>query len=372
MDRPTPVDLIVLSGFLGSGKTTLLVDFLRRADAGDTGVIVNEVGEIGVDGAIVADGGGGVPMTLLANGCVCCSLRSGLVDTVNALLNAPRPDGRPLARIILETSGLSRPGPIIASLADPELASHHLRLSVVTAYDCARGPLGDEQFEEAAAQFAAAQRIVLTKTDLAVHATEVESAGAAVTGSAHGGRAAEQSADHPAAGDPAAALALHARRARALNPLAEIVAESDRAVAVERAFAPLPGASAVDMALGALSAAGAAATARAHAGSLRHPRIHVWRGTVRQPMAWSAFAAWLDDLAGLCGDRLLRLKALLRVTDCAEPVLIQSVGTTFGMPRRMASLSPREDVLIVITRDLDAAALRDLPSASPVVLEACA
>ncbi|AOB29603.1 cobalamin biosynthesis protein CobW [Bordetella sp. H567] len=340
MDRPTPVDLIVLSGFLGSGKTTLLVDFLRGPDAGDTGVIVNEVGEIGVDGAIVADGGGGVPMTLLANGCVCCSLRSGLVDTVNALLNAPRPGGRPLARIILETSGLSRPGPIIASLADPELAAHGLRLSVVTTYDCARGALGDEQFEEAAAQFAAAQRIVLTKTDLAC---------------------ADETAGF--------ALATHVSRARALNPLAQIVAESDRPRAVAQAFAPLPGTSATDMALSALSAAGAAGIGGT---ALRHPRIHVWRGKVRQPMAWSAFSTWLDDLAGLCGDRLLRLKALLRVTDCAEPVLIQSVGTTFGMPRRMATLSPDQDVLIVITRDLDADALRELPPGSPVVLEAFA
>ncbi|ARP79609.1 cobalamin biosynthesis protein CobW [Bordetella genomosp. 8] len=345
MDRPTPVELIVLSGFLGSGKTSLLVDFLRTDDAGDTGVIVNEVGEIGVDGAIVADGGGGVPMTLLANGCVCCSLRSGLVDTVHALLNAPRPDGRPLARIILETSGLSRPGPIIASLADPELTGRGLRLSVVTTYDCARGPLGDEQFEEAAAQFAAAQRIVLTKTDLALSG----------------------------AGDDGG-LDLHAARARAMNPLAQIVAEADRERAVHEAFAPLataPAVSAAEMALAALNAVGADARAGRDART-DHPRIRVWRGTVRQPVAWSAVSTWLDDLAGLCGDRLLRLKALLRVSDCAEPVLIQSVGTTFGMPRRMATLSPDQDVLIVITRDLDGEALRDLPSDAPVSLRAVA
>ena len=117
-----PVDLTLLSGFLGGGKTTLLVDFLRDDFAGETGVIINEVGEIGVDGAIVADTD--VPMLLLANGCVCCSLRSGLVHTVGALLDAPRLDGRaPIRRIILETGGLSRPGPIIASLADPELAA---------------------------------------------------------------------------------------------------------------------------------------------------------------------------------------------------------------------------------------------------------
>ncbi|ANN75930.1 CobW family GTP-binding protein [Bordetella flabilis] len=332
MDRPTPVDLVILSGFLGSGKTSLLVDFLARADAGDTGVIVNEAGEIGVDGAIVADGSDDVPMRMLANGCVCCSLRSGLVHTVNALLDAPRPPGRAaLSRIILETSGLSRPGPIIASLADPELAARGLRLSVVTTYDCARGALGNEQFEEAAAQFAAAQRIVLTKTDTV----------------------------------PAATLPEHRRRAQALNPLAEIVAEPDRAQAVAQAFAGLPGTSVTTLALEALRRAGA------EAGAMRHPRIRVWRGTVREPMAWATFSTWLDDLAGLCGDRLLRLKALLRVSDCAEPVLIQSVGTTFGMPRRMATLASEQDVLIVITRDVEAEALATLGADAPVVLTAC-
>jgi G3E family GTPase len=337
MDRRIPVELIVLSGFLGSGKTSLLVDFLRGGDAGDTGVIVNEAGEIGVDGAIVADGGG-TPMTLLSNGCVCCSLRSGLVDTVNALLNAPRPTGRPLARIILETSGLSRPGPIVASLADPEFMSHGLRLSVVTTYDCTCGPLEDELFEEAAAQFAAAQRIVLTKTDLV----------------------------------PQGGLAPHAARAQALNPLAEVVAQADRALAVAQAFAVLPGASATDLAIRALRAVGASRGAPGDAGAgLGHPRIRVWRGRVREPMAWSTFSVWLDDLAGLCGDRLLRMKGLLRVTDCPEPVLIQSVGTTFGMPRRMASLASDQDVLIVITRDVDHASLRDLASDAPVELEAC-
>lgn len=330
MALPTPVDLIILSGFLGSGKTSLLLDFLRSDEAGDTGVIVNEVGEIGVDGAIVADGAESVPMTLLANGCVCCSLRSGLVHTVNALLDAPRPPGRgPLTRIVLETSGLSRPGPIIASLADPELAGRGLRLSVVATYDCQAGALRDEQFEEAAAQFAAAQRIVLTKTDLV----------------------------------PAASLPAHRARAQAVNPLAQIVAEPDRGPAVRLAFAALPGAQATDLALQALRRAG-----RAGAAALRHPRIRVWTGSPRQPLAWADFSTWLDDLAGFCGDRLLRVKALLRVSDCAEPVLIQSVGTTFGMPRRMVCAPADHDVLVVITRDLDADELAAMAPQGPVSL----
>ena len=330
MAPPTPVDLVILSGFLGSGKTSLLVDFLQGEDAADTGVIVNEAGEIGIDGAIVADSKDDVLMTLLANGCVCCSLRSSLVHTVNALLDAPRPEGRgPIRRIILETSGLSKPGPIIASLADPELASRGLRLTVVTTYDCLAGALGDQQFEEAAAQFAAAQRIVLTKTDLV----------------------------------PGSELDTHRARAQALNPLARIVAETDRATAVREAFAALPGAQAVDLALQALREAGSA-------GSLRHPRIRVWTGGATGDISWTDFSMWLDDLAGFCGDRLLRVKALLRVTDCAEPILIQGVGTTFGMPRRMASAPADRDVLVVITRDLELAELQAMAPDAPVQLRA--
>ncbi|WP_144635155.1 CobW family GTP-binding protein [Bordetella genomosp. 13] len=330
MVPPTPVDLVILSGFLGSGKTSLLVDFLQGDDGADTGVIVNEAGEIGIDGAIVADSKDDVLMTLLANGCVCCSLRSSLVHTVNALLDAPRPAGHgPLKRIILETSGLSRPGPIIASLADPELASRGLRLTVVTTYDCRAGALGDPQFEEAAAQFAAAQRIVLTKTDLV----------------------------------PAGELDMHRARAQALNPLARVVAEADRAAAVREAFAALPGAQAVDLALQALREAGAA-------GPLRHPRIRVWTGEATGPISWTDFSMWLDDLTGFCGERLLRVKALLRVTDCAEPILIQGVGSTFGMPRRMASAPTDRDVLVVITRDLELADLQAMAPDAPVRLRA--
>jgi G3E family GTPase len=311
MAHPTAVDLIVLSGFLGSGKTTLLLDFLKQdAMHDDTGVIVNEVGEIGVDGAIVADGSDDVPLTPLANGCVCCSFRSGLVHTVSALLDAPRPADTPaLRRIILETSGLSRPGPIIASLADPELVGLGVRVSVVTTYDCTRGEWLSEQFDEAAAQFAAAQRIVLTKTDQV------------------GDQEFEQ----------------HRQRAQALNPLAHVMRT--------KTVRPwLPACSTIwlvnanELAVQGLRASGLAA--------LRHPRIHVIKSVPKESVSWTDFSEWLDDLAGLCGERLLRLKAMLHVTDCEEPILIQSVGTTFSALRRMMN-GAAQDAIILITRDID-------------------
>ena len=323
-----PVDLILLSGFLGSGKTTLLVDFLRQDVAGETGVIINEVGEIGVDGAIVADAN--VPMLMLANGCVCCSLRSGLVHTVGALLDAPRQDGRaPLRRIILETSGLSRPGPIIASLADPELAARGLRVSVVTTLDCEAGAFGATRFDEAAAQLAAAQRIVFTKLDRvspdSIHA--------------------------------------HRQAVAGINPLAQVVADPVRSGAVARAFAPMP--AQPDPAEPAMQAQWGPT-----AGALRHPRIHVMKGEARPDLAWPDLALWLDDLAGLCGDRLLRFKAIVHVTDSDDPILIQSVGTTFGAPQRLRSYAAGKDAFVVITRDIDAEEINAMAGGGPIHLVA--
>ncbi len=321
------VDLFLLCGFLGSGKTTLLVDYLRDPESRDTGVIVNEAGEVGVDGAIVANDSDNVPMTLMANGCVCCSLRSDLVYTLSALLDAPRPEGAgPLARVILECSGLSRPGPIIASLADPELARRGLRLTVVCTDDCARDPDALAEMDEAMAQFGAAHRIVLTKTDLL-----------------------------PAAPD---ALARRAARAAALNPLAAIVADRDRRRAVQAAFAPSQGVADLAGLAAQMLAAGGQGGA--------HPRIRVMAARAEPGISWTDFSEWLDNLAGLCGERLLRVKAVVRVSDCEEPILIQSVGSTFSAPQRLTRQPDARDAIIVIARDIEADEIRASAPDAPV------
>lgn len=319
------VDLFLLCGFLGSGKTTLLVDYLRDPDSRDTGVIVNEAGEVGVDGAIVANESDNVPMTLMANGCVCCSLRSDLVYTLSALLDAPRPEGAgPLQRVILECSGLSRPGPIIASLADPELASRGLRLTVVCTDDCGRDPDALAEMDEAMAQFGAAHRIVLTKTDLL----------------------------------PPGGLEARAARAADLNPLAAVVADPDRRRAVQAAFSPSQGTSDLAGLAARMLSANGLATA--------HPRIRVMAARARAGLSWTEFSEWLDNLAGLCGERLLRVKAVVRVSDCEEPILIQSVGSTFSLPQRLTRQPDAREAIIVIARDIDTEEIRASAPDSPV------
>ncbi|HLG44968.1 MAG TPA: GTP-binding protein, partial [Reyranella sp.] len=195
-------DFVVLTGFLGSGKTTLLRDFLTGHEAADTAVMVNEAGEIGLDGAILSEGNE-TPIAMLSNGCICCQAGSDLAFTIDRLLSVERPGATgPLKRIVLETSGLSKPGPVLRQLAS--LAEHRLRVSVLATYDATRGP-ETAAFEEAAAQWAAAHRIVVTKADAV--SPEV--------------------------------LARAQEDVASINPLAEIVATDDRTRAVAAAFAPL-------------------------------------------------------------------------------------------------------------------------------------
>lgn len=314
-------DFVVLTGFLGSGKTTLLRDFLGRPEGADTAVIVNEAGEIGLDGAILRESSAGTPIAMLSNGCICCQAGSDLAHTVDALLAVERPGANgPLRRIILETSGLSKPGPVLRQLAS--LAEHRMRVSVVATFDatCGTRPAA---FEEAAAQWAAAHRIVVTKTDIL----------------------------------PDDAPARVRREIAALNPLAEIVATTSRDEAVAMAFAPL--------------ARQAAMLALPHiAQTAAHPRIAVRLarpiGGPDGVMGYDALANWLDNLAGALGERLLRLKGLVRVAESERPVLVQSVGTSFSTPRPFAA--PEADVplfLVIIARDLDDA---ELEAVQPVGL----
>ncbi len=310
-------DFVVLTGFLGSGKTTLLRDFLSHADSADTAVIVNEVGEIGLDGAILRESGAGAPIAMLSNGCICCQAGTDLSHTVDALLAVERPGANgPLRRIILETSGLSKPGPVLRQLAS--LAEHRLRVSVVATYDATTG-MRPAAFEEAAAQWAAAHRIVVTKTDAV----------------------------------PDGALAQTKSEVTAMNPLAELVATASRDEAVAAAFAPL--------ALGA-----AMPTPPRLAAKAPHPRIAVRLARPEAILHYDDLAAWLDNLAGALGERLLRLKGLVRLAESERPILVQSVGTSFSAPRPFgAPDSASPPFLVVIARDLDDV---ELESVQPVGL----
>ncbi len=310
-------DFVVLTGFLGSGKTTLLRDFLTGPEAADTAVIVNEAGEIGLDGVILREVGGDTPIAMLSNGCICCQAGSDLAYTIDRLLATERPGASgPLRRIVLETSGLAKPGPVLRQLAS--LAAHRLRVSVLATFDATRG-MATAGFDEAAAQWAAAHRIVVTKADAV----------------------------------PPEVLARAREEIVALNPLSEIVATADRDRAVAASFAPLGPTAPMPVfhqpIIGAV-----------------HPRVAVRLARPMSELAYDDLAAWLDNLAGALGERLLRLKGLARVAESERPLLVQSVGTAFSAPRPFGGAQAGTPLfLVIIARDLQPG---DLEAVSPAGL----
>ncbi|WFU80560.1 GTP-binding protein [Bradyrhizobium sp. CIAT3101] len=302
-DQKVYPQVFLLTGFLGSGKTSLILDYLQDRKAANTGVIVNEVGQIDVDGALITTGRNGLPLATLHNGCICCSLNSDLPNAIFALLAEKEAVGaHPLERIIVETSGLSKPSPILRSLLDIGMP---LRTTVLSTYDGEHGPDTTARFEEAVAQLAAAQKIVVTKVD---RVDELSS------------RRAGQAAAY-------------------LNPLAAIVNERDRTKRARLAFASIqkPLRSSFPI------------VARQEPQSFQHTRMKVFLIKFEAPQ-WEQLVEWIENLVGYCGDRLLRAKGYVSVG--GRRIFIQGVGGTFDRPREIADDLQRDDGLIVIARDL--------------------
>src|SRR5437588_3629122 len=202
---PETLPTTVLTGFLGSGKTTLLRRALVSPEFADTAVIINEIGEIAIDHHLVDFVEGDV--LELPGGCLCCAVREDLARTLRSLLER-RDAGqiRQFRRIVIETTGLADPAPILFTLGADPMLDHSLHLArVVTLVDAVTGADSLDRFAEARRQAALADTLVITKTDLAplgpdlarrldalnnradrILATETEDAGAVLFGD--GGR----------------------------------------------------------------------------------------------------------------------------------------------------------------------------------------
>jgi G3E family GTPase len=320
-ERP-PVSIV--TGYLGSGKTTLLNRLLRDPALSNTAVIINEFGEIALDHLLVA--APSENMVLLANGCICCAVRGDLVGTLDELARKrDRGDAPPFDRVLIETTGLADPVPVLQTLiTDPDVGPRYRLDGVVTLVDAVHGAGQLDAHREAVKQAALADRLLLTKCDVAAAET---------------------------------VAALEERLAR-LNP----AAGRHRVARGEIAPAKLFGAALERGEGGALGAwlghatysSGAGAPTR-FVGGARGPHessVKAFALYLDEPVTEAGLAAWLHLLASMRGANLLRMKALLNVE--GRPVAVHAVQTLIDEPVTLDDWpdSERRSRLVFITRDI--------------------
>jgi G3E family GTPase len=306
-----PIPLTVLTGFLGAGKTTILNRLLRDPALADTVVIVNEFGEIGLDHLLIESVEDG--LVLLAAGCLCCTVRGDLVATLEDLLRR-RDNNRitPFRRVVIETTGLADPVPVLAAvLYHPYLSQRYAVQGVVTAIDAVGGEVLIDHHPEALRQAAIADRIVITKADLATDA---------------------------------AALPRLEGRLHELNPGATIV----HAVAGDAPAETILGGGlfGLDGKIGAvadwLGAEKVAESAHAHHGHGHHhhhdvsrhdDRIHSLTLTSDVPLRQSSIDLFLGLVRQSFGAKILRIKGIVDLAESpGRPVVIQGVSHVIHVP----------------------------------------
>jgi G3E family GTPase len=316
MDTRIPVN--VLTGFLGSGKTTLLQRLLRSPQLARTAVLINELGEIGLDHLLVERVDEAV--VLLKSGCICCSIRDDLKSALRDLLGRRERGAIPeFDRAVIETTGLADPGPILYTLAAEPVVRHHFHLAnVITTVDAVNANLHLDRNPEGVKQVAAADRLVITKTDLV---------------------------------DAARTAAVHAVLRR-LNASAEVLDVADPDIDAEWLLAPAP------LAREPLPPQGA-----------NHEFLPLQRHSTAvasvslvfdEPLDWTAFGIWLSMLLNRHGENVLRVKGILQVQGATAPVLVNAVQHIVHPPQHLEHWpsADRRSRIVFITRGIDHGVLR--------------
>ncbi|TPI59194.1 GTP-binding protein [Mesorhizobium sp. B3-1-3] len=333
-----PIPVSVLTGFLGAGKTTLLNRLLKDPELADTAVIINEFGEVAIDHLLVEQASDGIIQ--LSDGCLCCTVRGDLVDTLADLVDRLQ-TGRiaKLARVVVETTGLADPAPVLQSImAHPALVQAFRLDGVITLVDAVNGEATLDAHVEAVKQAAVADRIVLTKADLA---------------------------------DAAGVEALRARL-KQINPGAVVldVGEAGAAALFNCGlYDPETKSADVRRWLGEEAAYDQDHhhdhDHHHHDGDDdhgRHPHAHRHDTRVRShslvhdgPVPFSAIEMFLDLLRSTHGEKLLRMKGVIELAeDPSRPVVIHGVQKILHPPARLPAWpdGQRGTRLVLITLDM--------------------
>ena len=331
--RPgAPIPLTVLTGFLGAGKTSLLNRLLKDPALAETAVIINEFGEIGLDHLLVEHVEDGV--MLLSTGCLCCSMRGDLIDTLEKLLRGLDNGRMRFNRVVIETTGLADPAPVLhTAMVHPYLLLRFRLDGVITVVDAVNGAATLDAHVEAVKQAAVADRIVLSKTDL-----------------------------------PEAAATKDALRARlkALNPAAPVI-EADKASVAQLIDCGLydPARKIPDVKRWLADEAYAAAHDHHHYHDVnRHDeRIRAFALASDAAIPGSAFEMFLDLVRSMHGPDLLRVKGIVKIAETPDqPVVIHGVQHVFHPPATLAAWpdADHRTRLVFIVNGIEARAIEDL------------
>ncbi|RMQ49557.1 Cobalamin synthesis protein [Pseudomonas cichorii] len=314
VDGRTPVTL--LTGFLGSGKTTILNHLLQQPELADTAVIINEFGEIGLDHLLVEQVSEN--LRLLQSGCLCCTVRGDLVDTL-VDLHARRAQAQlpSFNRVMIETTGLADPTAILQTfMVDPQVIALYRLDQVVTAIDAVNAARTLDRHGEALRQVSLADRILLTKTDLASEET----------------------------------IRSLRERLLDLNPDARIVPVINGSVSAEDVLQTAPWDTfKAEQHLARLDGG-------QRGNSHRDGNVQSHCLVFSQPVSEARLANWLELMAMVRGESLLRVKGLVQLVEHPEqPTVIHGVQQIFHPLRQLPAwpADDRRSRIVLIVQDLD-------------------